>query len=226
MQLRHDHEQQRLAPVERQQHRPAAQPQRVLRHAVAPGAAPVPPQPPEPREEHRHQHPHRLERMQQVAPQVVGVAAETVGARHVLRTMPVAMVVGHVRGPEHEGRVALQQRDPEIGQPVHAPPAPHAQVHVVVVDHADAEREEQHQRIQHRLKPCTHCHAASAGSADEVGQALPVAPMAQPRQAKARVRRWSCAMLLGLLSVAAFRERPGKAARPRRPRCGCGTAGP
>ena len=75
------------------------------------------------------------------------------------------MVVGHVRRIEHEGGVSLQQRDPEIRGAVGPAPAPHAQVRVVVVDHADAQRENSISAYSGHQKPWTHCQAASAGSA-------------------------------------------------------------
>ncbi|KAG0755986.1 hypothetical protein G6F22_020441 [Rhizopus arrhizus] len=120
--------------------------------------------------------------MDQVAPQVVRIAAEAVGARHVARAVLEAVVIGHMRGVEHEGWVPLQQRDPEIGRAVGPAPAPHPDVRVVVMDDADAQRQEQHQRIQRPPESVDPLPGRQRGQRGQISQALPVASVAQRRQ--------------------------------------------
>ena len=140
VQLRHDDEDQRFLPVQPQKKAPATQPQRVLPHAVAKGAGPVNAQVVQPAKEQRVELEACLNRVNQIAPEVVGIAAKLrpVGACDVARAVAKAVVVGHMGGPEHKSGVALQQRQPVVGGAIGPAAPPHAHMGVVVVNHANA----------------------------------------------------------------------------------------
>ncbi len=142
----------------------------------------------QPAKNHGVQRRYGLKGVHQPAQRVVGIAPpETVGAGHIFFTMFVAMVIAPMRRPEHASGVALYQGQPEVRQTIGETSPPHAQMMMVMVDDANAQRQEQQQAVQNpgEAAPPQHDHQHRIGN--QVQQALPIARLTQtPRSAHPR----------------------------------------